>query len=224
MAETTDKPIVILGGGGHARVLVSCLQRLGLNILGLAVPAESKVEDILGEKILGSDDDILKYAPQEILLANGIGMIVGSDQRKKVARKFRKSGYKFVTVRDPTAVVLSEVELGEGVQILAGVVVQPGVKIGADTIINTRASVDHDCIIGNDCHVCPGVTIAGSVTVGSETMIGTGSTVVPGVSIGNSCLVAASSVVFEDLPDDTYFVQQRETSTKNRKEIKDNNL
>ena len=92
-----------------------------------------------------------------------------------------------------------------------------------DTIINTRASVDHDCSIKNNCHVCPGVTIAGEVNVGVGTMICAGSTIVPGVSIGNSCLVAASSVVFEDLPDNTFLIQRRETNVDNRNEV-DNTL
>ncbi len=224
MVEAIDKPIVVLGGGGHARVLISCLQRLGANILGLAVPEELKGGTILGEKKLGSDDEILKYSPQEISLVNGIGMTVGSNQRKKVAQEFRKAGYEFITVVDPTAVILSEINLGEGVQILAGVVIQPGVSIGMDTIINTRASVDHDCSIENECHVCPGVTMAGNVSVGAGTMICTGSTIVPGVSIGSSCLVAASSVVVQDLPDNTYLIQRRETSVKNRKEVGSNCL
>ena len=105
--------------------------------------------------------------------------------------------------------VLSKVELGEGVQVMAGVVIQARTSVGRDTIINTSATVDHDCVSEEDCHICPGVILSGGVTVGKKTMIGAGSTVVPGTSVGKNSIIAAGSIVYKDVPDNARFVQSR---------------
>jgi UDP-perosamine 4-acetyltransferase len=82
---------------------------------------------------------------------------------------------------------------------MAGAVIQSGSRIGINSIINTRASVDHDCVIGNHVHISPGVTLSGGVEIGTCSHIGTGSTVIQGIVIGNSCLAAAGAVVTKDV-------------------------
>ena len=110
-------------------------------------------------------------------------------------------GYDFSTVIHPSAVVTSDVILGEGSQGMSGEVIQPGSHIGCNTIINTRASVDHDCIIGDHVHISPGVTLSGGVDIGAGSHIGTGATLIQGISIGCGCLVAAGAVVVKDITD-----------------------
>jgi acetyltransferase-like isoleucine patch superfamily enzyme len=73
--------------------------------------------------------------------------------------------------------------------------------IGDDCIVNTSASVDHDCVVGDHVHLCPGVHLAGAVNVGSGTMIGTGAVILPVIQIGKGCVVGAGAVVNRDLPD-----------------------
>ena len=72
--------------------------------------------------------------------------------------------------------------------------------IGANSIVNTRAAVDHDCKIGETVHIAPGVTLSGNVRVGDRTHIGTGAVVIQGIFIGEDSLVAAGAVVCRDLP------------------------
>ena len=84
---------------------------------------------------------------------------------------------------------------------MAGVVIQPGSRIGKNSIVNTKASVDHDCIIGDHVHISPGVTLSGGVTVGSTVHIGSGATIIQGMRIGDNCLVAAGAVVISPLLD-----------------------
>jgi UDP-perosamine 4-acetyltransferase len=93
--------------------------------------------------------------------------------------------------------------LGEGVQIMAGTVVQPGSKIGDNTILNTRSSVDHDCEIGAHVHIAPGVTLSGGVRVHDDAHIGAGAVLIQGVEVGASSLVAAGSVVIHAVPANT---------------------
>ncbi len=85
--------------------------------------------------------------------------------------------------------------------VCTGVVINPGPVVHDNCIINTSASIDHDCVVGEHTHVCPGVRLAGNVRVGPRTMIGVGASVLPGVRIGEGCVIGAGAVVNRDLPD-----------------------
>ena len=84
---------------------------------------------------------------------------------------------------------------------MAGAVIQPGTHIASDSIVNTRAAIDHDCAIGKHVHIAPGCTLSGYVTVGDETHIGAGAVVIQGINVGKRCLVAAGALVNRDLTD-----------------------
>jgi sugar O-acyltransferase (sialic acid O-acetyltransferase NeuD family) len=196
-------PVLIIGGGGHAKVLIDTLRLCSKTVLGIAEADPTRIgTDIFGIRVIGNDDMISGYAPESLHLVNGIGSIHLPEQRRTLFDKFKKRGFSFETVIHPSAVVASGVVLGEGVQIMAGAVIQPGSRIGKNTIVNTKASVDHDCTIGDHVHVSPGVTLSGDVRVGNGVHIGTGSTVIQGITIGRNSLVGAGSVVLTDLPDD----------------------
>jgi len=82
---------------------------------------------------------------------------------------------------------------------MAGSVIQPGSVIKKNTIINTKVSVDHDCIIGAHVHLAPGVTISGGVCVEDAVHIGTGALVIQGIHIGKKCLIGAGSLVLNNI-------------------------
>ena len=75
-----------------------------------------------------------------------------------------------------------------------------GAIIRGNVIINTGASVDHDCLIDEGAHICPGVRLAGNVSVGRGTWVGIGSTVIQKVSIGQESVIGAASLVLKDIP------------------------
>jgi UDP-perosamine 4-acetyltransferase len=151
--------------------------------------------------VLGGDDVVSEFPPSEIQLVNGLGSVGLPVKRQQIFERFKGMGYRFATVIHPSAVLSSDVELGEGAQVIAGVVIQPGSRIGINSIINTSASVDHDCIIADHVHIAPGVTLSGGVKVGECSHIGTGATLIQGISIGSACLVAAGAVVTKDIAD-----------------------
>ena len=213
--EPTDsRPVIVVGAGGHSAVIISSLQRLGVEILGATSRANQKEVQILGVSVIGNDEEISAWTPTDIMLANGIGMVAaGQSNRHKCAEKMRNLGFQFCTIVDPTAVTASQVILAEGVQIMAGAVVQPRTSIGRDSIINTGARIDHDCEIEMECHICPGVTLAGGVKVRRGSMIGAGATVIPGITIGAGSLIGAGSVVCSDVPPGSHVVQQPTTAS-----------
>ena len=197
-----DTAIIILGAGGHAKVLIDALLLSSAVIAGVVDPDLALVgTTILGVPVLGGDDVINEFPPSEIKLVNGLGSVGLPVKRQQLFERFKCMGYKFATVVHPSAVVASDVVLGEGAQVMAGAVIQPGCHIGINSIINTRASVDHDSIVGEHVHVAPGVTMSGCVKIGMGSHIGTGATLIQGKSIGRGCLVAAGAVVTKDIAD-----------------------
>jgi sugar O-acyltransferase (sialic acid O-acetyltransferase NeuD family) len=197
-------PVILVGAGGHALVLLDALALNGTEILGL-VDTESSLKDrkILGFSILGGDEVLRRHAPGSVCLVNAIGSVRSMSQRKQVYERFRREGHAFASVLHPSVTVSRHAVLANGVQIMAGAVVQPCASIGEDTIVNTGATVDHDCRIGAHVHLAPGVTLSGGVHIGDETHIGAGATIIQGVQIGARCTVGAGAVVLRNVADDS---------------------
>jgi len=191
------RKLIIIGGGGHARVLKSILDTAkGTKILGYT---DLKQNRDMGIKYLGNDDIIEKYSVKDILLVNGIGSIDLPNKRKKIYERFKSRGYTFYSIIHPGALVSSGVKLGEGVQVMAGVVINTGAVIGNNVIINTSASIDHDCKIGSHTHIAPGVTFSGNIKLGETCHIGIATSAIQGVKIGDQVLVGAGSVIINDI-------------------------
>lgn len=195
-------PLIVLGAGGHARVLVDALIGTGSDLRGLTDADPAKAGGtILGVPVLGGDEEVHNFAPETVRLVNGLGSVRVSGHRSRLYEGFKKRGYTFAQVVHASAIVAADVGLSEGAQVMAGAVVQTGSRIGENAIINTRAAVDHDCIIGNHAHISPGATLCGNVEIGDSSHIGAGATVIQGVRIGRNCQVAAGAVVIRDIPD-----------------------
>ncbi len=200
LSSRTELPVIILGAGCHARVLIDVLVLRSVPILGLTDPCPDKSgPKIAGPRVLGDDSVVENYSPDQILLVNGIGSVKSTELRKKVFEKFKRAGYCFTQVIHPSAVISSGARLLEGVQVMAGAVIQTGSLVEENAIINTGSSIDHDCQIGAHAHIAPGVTLSGAVRIGAGAHIGTGATVIEGKRIGESALVAAGAVVTRDV-------------------------
>jgi sugar O-acyltransferase (sialic acid O-acetyltransferase NeuD family) len=194
-------PKIIIGAGGHARVLISVLEALHVDILGITDLAWDKTEhSINGIPVLGNDDKIMDYLPDSVELVNGVGSVSSLEKRKNIYVKYKNHGYSFASVFHPSVVIAKEVQLGEGVQIMAGAIIQPGGVIGENSIVNSGAILDHDCIIGEHVHVAPGVVISGNVHIGAMAHIGTSATIIQGVEIGHDAIIGAGAVVLNNVP------------------------
>jgi sugar O-acyltransferase (sialic acid O-acetyltransferase NeuD family) len=192
-------PVIIVGAGGHAKVVLEALRRCGTEILGLVDRDPEKTgKSLLGAPVIGGDDAIAEYAPHDIRLTIGLGPI---SQRRKLFDAFKDQSYEFANVIHPAAVVSDSAKLGEGVQIMAGAIIQADARIGDNVIINTGASVDHDCVIGGHVHIAPGATLAGGVQIGAGSLVGAGSTILENVSVGANCAIAGGAVVISDVAD-----------------------
>lgn len=193
-------PVLVLGGGGHAKVLIDALLSASTVIAGIIDPNPLLAgARVLGVPVLGGDAIVTKFPAGEVLLVNGLGSVGLPLRRKQLFEQFKLQGYRFATVIHPSAIIASDAELNEGVQVMAGAVIQVGCRIGINAIINTKASVDHDCLIGDHAHVAPGATLSGGVAIGNASHIGTAATVIQGIVIGEGSIVGAGAVVLKDV-------------------------
>jgi sugar O-acyltransferase (sialic acid O-acetyltransferase NeuD family) len=192
--------ILVIGAGGHAKVVIEALKQMGATILGaLDANAALHGSSILGAPVLGGDEMLERYP--EALLANGVGMTRPGGARAAVFNRFSRQGRKFVTITHPSAVIASDARLGEGAQIMAGAILQPGISIGANSIVNTGAVIDHDCQIAAHCHIGPRSVLSGGVAIRENSHIGVGAAIIEGMNIGTGALVAAGAVVVSDVAD-----------------------
>ncbi len=194
----TRLPIIVIGAGGHAKVVIDALKKSGAEIQGVAEIDPKKAGGaLLGVPVI---DESALPAPGAVALANGVGSVKDTKARRAAFLRLKEQGYRFQTVIHPSGVIGEDVVIGEGAEIMAGAVIQPGTRIGANSIVNTRASVDHDCQIGDHVHIAPGAALSGSVMMGDGCHVGAGATVMQGKTIGRGAVVGAGAVVVDDVP------------------------
>lgn len=191
-------PLIILGAGGHAKVLIDALGTAAIIGLTDRDPAKAGLR-VLGVPVIGTDDALVQYAAGTVELVNGLGTVRAGSQRQALFTRYQSKGYRFATVVHRAAVIAREVVLGEGAQVMAGAILQPGCEIGENTLINTRAAVDHDCRIGRHVHIAPAAILSGGVEVEDLAHIGAGATVIQGIRIGAGSTVGAGAVVVRDV-------------------------
>ena len=205
--------VVVIGAGGHAKVLIETLQQQGAELVVLTDAApERRGRQVLGWPVSGGDELVLAQDPARVRLVNALGSVNrGTLERRRAAyERFTARGFRFAQVVHGAAVVSSHAHLDEGAQVMAGAVIQPGVRIGENCIVNTSASVDHDCTIGAHCHIAPGVRLSGRVELGDQVHVGTGAVVVQGVRIGAGTVIGAGAVVRENVDAGTTLRGNRE--------------
>lgn len=201
----TARPFIILGGGGHGRVVASTLRKIGADILGYTDPVPGGAPKMQADH-LGDDSALDDQDSSEVYLAVGIGSTADTTRRAQLFNEQEAKEFVFPTIVHPNAIVASGESLGPGSQVMAGAVVQTGTTLGKNVIVNTSASVDHDCSIQAHAHVGPGATLSGGVTVCRGAHIGTGATVIQNVEVGNESTVGAGAVVIEDVAPNTTVV------------------
>ena len=192
----SERPVIVVGAGGHGQVVADALQASGRIVLGFVERTAVSGVTVAGLPVLG-DDDWLKVG-DGYELANGIGgmgEVPAGGRRRGVQEALEAAGFTFATVRHPTAVVSSLADIGPGAQLLARSVVQTGARIGAGAIVNTGAIVEHGCRIGAFTHCATGAILCGDVTVGNDAHIGAGSPIRQGVTLEDGVIVGAGAVV-----------------------------
>lgn len=187
--------LVIIGGGGHARVIAEAAKACEIRLAGFldddAHAPLASVAPRIGNLAMLSHQDLLRRHRFII----GVGDIA---LRSRLARELDGDA---ATIVHPCAFVSPTAKLGAGVFIGPGAIVHTGASIGAHGTVNSGAVVEHDCALGDNTHVGPGAALGGQVRVGRDTLIGIGACVLPGVIIGAGCVVGAGAAVVSAVED-----------------------
>jgi UDP-N-acetylbacillosamine N-acetyltransferase len=193
--------IVILGASGHALVAIDILrQQSEFQIIGLIDDVNPQLHGTIfdGLPILGGREQLSELKSQNI---DRIFVAIGNNTaRMREGSYLRSLGFDIVTVIHPKSIVAPDIRIGSGTAICAGAVVVTGSQIGQDVIINTCASVDHECTIEDGVHIGPGVHIGGRTTIRKGAWMGIGAIVSDRITIGESSTIGAGSVVIRDIP------------------------
>jgi UDP-perosamine 4-acetyltransferase len=192
--------IVVVGGGGHAKVIISILRKLkGLRILGYTDLEDSG--PLLGLSFLGTDRELAELAlePKRLNAVLALGQLGLGEPRHQLWGRLQSLALSFPLIVSPEAIVNEEVSGGEGAVVMDGAVINSGTVIGRGAIVNTNSTIEHDVTLGDWVHIAPGATICGGVAVGRFSMVGAGATVIQGTQIAESCYVGAGAIVVNDL-------------------------
>ena len=188
----THQGITLIGGGGHAKVVLDAMREADMPALGFVDDrsgcALSGVLDHLGAiESLGEDARVFLTIGDVSTRRGVLGMLGAA----------RFAG----PVIHPGAIVSPSASIGEGAFVGPGAIINSDARIGAQAIINSGAIVEHDCRVGVNTHIAPGCVLGGGVEVGDHTLVGLGARVLPGVTIGSGCVIGAGAVVIQGVDD-----------------------
>jgi len=212
------KKIILIGGGGHCKVVISILKKLDTFEIVSIVDNYKSESFISGIKIIGTDDDlkdIYKSGVHNALIT--VGSVKDNTKRYKLFNMVKEIGFKFPVIISHKAVVDESVKIEEGSVIMPGGIINIDSSIGKNCIINTSAIIEHDCAIGDHCHIAPGVHISGAVNIGKLSFIGIGAIIIQGIKIGKNVIIGAGSVVIKDIPDNVIAVGNPAKIIKSKK-------
>ncbi len=204
-APKVIRDVVIIGGGGHAKVLASIILKLkDFRLLGYSDLKTNGV--LICVPYLGRDEQTLSnYSPANTVVAIGVGKIGLNPIRQRIVESPSVVRFNLPEIISPSSIV-NNAKVFAGAQVFDGVVVNAGATIGAFAILNTNSTIEHDVIIGEFTHIAPNVTICGEVQIGDNCMIGAGSVVIQGVNICANVLIGAGSVVLKDITQSGIYV------------------
>jgi acetyltransferase EpsM len=193
-------PIVIIGEGGHSKVIQDIIFAIGS--YQIVAILDDKYKDV-------HDQDGILYGPISVV-PNIINrerntkliIAIGNNQvRAEIVKRIRFDHEKFATLIHPSAIISPSACIGEGTVIMPNCVVNANAEIGKHVIINTGAIIEHDNCIGDYAHISPNATLTGNVTVEEGTHVGASATIIPGIKVGKWSIIGAGSTVIRDIPD-----------------------
>jgi sugar O-acyltransferase (sialic acid O-acetyltransferase NeuD family) len=207
------KSIIIVGAGGHGRVVLDAAREAKLSVKGFIDTVAKRGFEINGCSVLG-DGSLLDDT--ELLRSHVFIVAIGNQKARREISLLLLERSELATVIHPHTWLSTSTVIGAGTAIIAGAIVNANAKIGRFCILNTGCTIDHDNVLEDGVQVCPGVHLAGNVRCGEDTFIGTGAIAIPGVSMGANVIVGAGAVVIRDVPDGAKVVGNPATPIGNR--------
>ena len=197
---------VVVGAGGHGRVVADLVRALGHELAGYADADARKlglVVDGTGARVVLSQVELLSCihgAGSWPCAVDAIALGIG-DNAIRASLLDQLGAAMLPPLVHPGAWVSPSARVGSGCVVLAGAVINSGAVLAGGVIVNSRVTVEHDCVIGRAAHLSPGATLCGGVRVGDGSWVGAGAVIIPGRGVGTASVVGAGAVVIRDVPD-----------------------
>lgn len=202
--------IVCYGARDQCRVMRPIIQNLGLDyglLIDDTIGMNSPFKDLkliqgIGNLKMEIERNNFNYHRFVVAIANPYGFV-----RVRIQKQLQSLGLIPISICANSADINDKtVSLGWGVQIMQHATICANVKIGDQVIINTKASVDHDCILEEGVEIAPGATLCGRVTVNKFSWVCAGATIGPRVTIGENSIIGAGATVLSDVPPNSVYV------------------
>lgn len=197
-----DDTAIVIGAGGHARSVIGVLRDIGCGIAGVLADGGRSGEVWPGIEWLG--DLAHASATLQRLPGSVCVMAIGDNyQRLRLLREIQADypEARFPVVVHPSAVVSGDAKLGQGAVLMPGAIVMAGCQLGSFTLVNTRASLDHEGVLAEGASLAPGAVTGGRASIGRRSFIGMGAVVTHGVRIGDDSVLGAGALLLQDLPE-----------------------
>lgn len=196
----SKEKIILVGGGGHCKSVIDVIESTGLySIVGIVDIKEKLGTDILGYKIIATDEQLPELVKKYKNFHITLGHIKSNSLRSDLFNQLKAMGAHFPTIKSPLAHVSRHSVCNSGTIIMHYAVVNAGVVIGENCIINTRALIEHDTVIANQVHISTGAIINGDCKICKNVFVGSGAVVSNNISINDNCIIGAGSVVIKDI-------------------------
>lgn len=195
-----DKSFLLFGAGALGKVALNAAILGGEKCLGVFDDDPKVLGDTLlpGFSVSGNRQEM--FASSDDRKLNRVFVAIGTPYvRRKLSQEFVCRGLRLHSIRHPQSVVSSYVSIGAGSAVMAGVNIDPCVRIGDGVVLNPVCRVAHDCVVGNYCQISDGAILTGGVKVGDEVFFGAGAIVRPDICICSGVTIGAGAVIVEDI-------------------------
>jgi len=195
--------VIVWGGTGNYKVVKEILDKKGYSICALFDNNPDLINPYPSIPFIGGQQEFINWIkgfkdPKELKFIVTIGGNYGKD-RIAVHNFIRSYGPEPMIIKHNTAYISESAKVDEGSLIYANVSVCVEARIGKACIINTAASVDHECVIDEGVAIGPGARLTGLVQVGKYADIYTGAIILPRIKIGEGAVIGAGAVVVKDV-------------------------
>lgn len=186
------KPLVLIGGGGHCKACIDVIEATGKwRILGILDQEEQVGEEVLGYRIIGTDDQIRQFAADGACFLVSIGQIRTVEPRRRAYERVKSANGKFATIVSPLAYVSPSAVVGTGTIVMHRALVNSSASIGDNVIINTMALIEHDAMVGSHSHISTAAVVNGGATIGSGCFVGSNAVIIQGAAVPDEAFVPA---------------------------------